>query len=201
MEYDTIFYICGSVLAAAAVTTAFIGLRSQKFPGRAAPAVALGFIALIGLTTTYAVLNGKHEEEARAEELQKANEEDEALENQQTGAAAGASESPSSAAEGQKPAAAGPGGTLKLAASATGLAFDKKSLESKPGKVTIDFRNPAAIEHDVAIEKDGKVIASSETISEGSTSVSADLKPGTYTFLCTVPGHAEAGMEGTLTVR
>jgi uncharacterized cupredoxin-like copper-binding protein len=31
--------------------------------------------------------------------------------------------------------------------------------------------------------------------------VSADLKPGTYTFLCTVDGHAAAGMKGTLTVQ
>ena len=67
--------------------------------------------------------------------------------------------------------------------------------------MTIDFANPSALEHNVAIEKDGKEIAVSETIAEGKTSVSADLAPGTYTFLCTVPGHAEAGMEGTLTVR
>jgi len=31
--------------------------------------------------------------------------------------------------------------------------------------------------------------------------VTANLAPGTYTFLCTVPGHAQAGMEGTLTVK
>jgi uncharacterized cupredoxin-like copper-binding protein len=30
--------------------------------------------------------------------------------------------------------------------------------------------------------------------------VSANLQPGEYKFLCTVPGHAEGGMEGTLTV-
>jgi plastocyanin len=53
----------------------------------------------------------------------------------------------------------------------------------------------------VAIEQNGEQIAISETIAEGNTSVSAKLEPGTYTFLCTVPGHAEAGMEGTLTVR
>ena len=67
--------------------------------------------------------------------------------------------------------------------------------------MTIDFDNPAALEHNVAIEQDGKQIAISETIAKGKTSVSADLAPGTYTFLCTVPGHAEAGMEGVLTVR
>ena len=47
----------------------------------------------------------------------------------------------------------------------------------------------------MAIEQDGKEIAASETVTEGDTSVSAELAPGTYTFLCTVPGHAEAGME------
>ncbi len=38
-------------------------------------------------------------------------------------------------------------------------------------------------------------------IAKGKTSVSAELAPGTYTFYCTVPGHREAGMEGTLTVK
>ena len=54
--------------------------------------------------------------------------------------------------------------------------------------MTIDFTNPAALEHDVAIDQNGKEIAESETIAEGKTSVSADLAPGDYTFLCTVPG-------------
>lgn len=95
----------------------------------------------------------------------------------------------------------GAGETLDLAASATQLAFDTKELTSKSGKVTIDFENPAVIEHDVAIEQNGKLIAKTPLISEGKASVSAELKPGTYTFICTVPGHAEAGMEGTLTVK
>ena len=64
-----------------------------------------------------------------------------------------------------------------------------------------DIDNPAALEHNVAIEKDGEEIAVSELIKESKTSVSAELAPGTYTFLCTVPGHAEAGMEGTLVVK
>jgi plastocyanin len=98
-------------------------------------------------------------------------------------------------------AAKGAGEALHLAASATQLAFDTKELTSKAGKVTIEFENPAAIEHDVAIEQNGKEIAKTELISEGKTSVTTELKPGTYTFLCTVPGHAAAGMEGTLVVK
>ncbi len=198
MSYSTTFYICGGALAALAVITSFVGLRSEKFPGRFGPLVVLVFVAMIGVTTTYAVLNGKEEQEARAGELEKAGEEFEEGEEGSSGppAEAGTPES-----GGQKAPVNGPGGTLQLAASATGLAFDKKELSSEPGEVTIDFTNPAALEHDVAIEQDGKQIAVSETIAEGKTSVTADLAPGTYTFLCTIPGHADAGMIGTLTVR
>jgi plastocyanin len=204
MAYNTIFYICGSLLAAGAVITAFVGLRSERFPGRAAPVIALAFVALIGVTTTYAVLNGQEEQEARAQELEQANTEAEHLEEEpvgEAGGAAGGAPEQGAAAGGGKAPVNGPGGTLQLAASPTQIAFDKKELSSAPGEVTIDFTNPAPLEHDVAIEKDGKEIAGSELIAEGKTSVTADLAPGTYTFLCTVPGHAEAGMEGTLTVK
>ena len=122
-------------------------------------------------------------------------------EEQESPVPAEPAEGGSEEAEGGATKAKGPGGTVQLAASASALAFDTKQLNSKPGKVTIDFDNPAALEHNVAIEKDGSVIAESETLAECKTSVSADLAPGTYTFLCTIPGHAEAGMEGTLTVK
>jgi plastocyanin len=199
MANDTIFYICGSVLAALAVATSFVGLRSEKFPGRFAPFVVVVFLVLIGATTAFAVLNGKDEEKARAAEIDKANEEAEAQEEE-----SGQAESPqagSAEGGGQTAPVSGPGGTLQLAASPTDLAFDKTELSSEPGEVTIDFENPATLEHNVAIEKDGEALAESETISQGKTTVTADLAPGTYTFLCTIPGHAEAGMEGTLTVK
>jgi plastocyanin len=199
MANSTIFYICGGALAAMAVVTSFVGLRYEKFPGRFGPLIVAVFLVMIGASTTFAVLNGKDEEKARAAELNKANEAAEtgeedvvpAEEPSQGSAEGGAQEAPVS----------GPGGTLKLAASATELAFDTTELSSEPGEVTIDFENPAALEHNVAIEKEGEKIAESETIANGKTSVTANLAPGTYTFLCTIPGHAEAGMEGTLTVK
>ncbi len=206
MSDATIFYILGGILATMAVVTSFVGLRFENFPGKFAPLIVLCFVVVIGGATTFAVLNGKNEEKARAAENEKAGAEfEEAEESPVEGdeaegpEAEGGTEAAGKA--GAAPAAKGPGGTVKLAASPTDLAFDTKTLSSKPGKVTIDFKNPAALEHNVAIEENGKIVAESETITEGDTSVSAELAPGTYTFLCTIPGHAEAGMEGTLTVK
>jgi uncharacterized cupredoxin-like copper-binding protein len=101
----------------------------------------------------------------------------------------------------------GGGGGKKLAISADeskGLAFDKKTLSAKAGSVTIDMANPSADKqpHAIAIEGNG-VDKSGETVQPGGSdsTVTADLKPGKYTFFCPVPGHREAGMEGTLTVQ
>jgi plastocyanin len=205
MSNETLFYICGIALAVSAVSMSLIGLRVKSFPGRAFPVVVLWFVLLVGGATTFAVLHAKDEEKAKAAELEQAGRE---IEKEESGAPkeGGAAEKEGAGAapkpKGKPEAGAkGPGGTLQLAASPTQLAFDKKSLASKPGKVTIDFENPAALQHDVAIEKEGKIVAVSALIGEGKTSISANLAPGSYTFLCTVPGHAEAGMEGTLTVK
>src|SRR4051794_8775836 len=193
MSNGDLFYVCGGALAVSAVLVSFAGLRIKGFPGKAAPVVALGFVLLIGATASFAVLHAQDEEEAKAAEFSEANEEIPKGE-----ASPVEDESKAAPAPTPPPAAKGPGGTLQLAAWPTDLAFDKTSLTSKPGKVTIDFDNPAALEHNVAIEEEGEKIATSETLAEGKTSVSTDLSPGTYPFLCTVPGHAEAGMEGTL---
>lgn len=201
MSNETLFYICGIALAVSAVLVSFIGLRVKSFPGKLGPLVVLWFAILVGGSMTFAVLHAKDEDKAKAAELTKADEE---AEEEESSPVQGKGEKePAESKEATKPesGAKGPGGTLQLAASETALAFDKTSLTSKPGKVTIDFDNPAALEHNVAIEQGGKIIAESETLAKGETSVSAELAPGTYTFLCTIPGHAEAGMEGTLTVR
>ena len=202
MSNETLFFICGIALAVSAVVISLVGLKIKSFPGKAFPLVILWFAILIGGATTFAVLHAKDEDDAKAAELQKAGKEFEAEGADQApegggGAQQGGKPQP-------KPAAAdqGPGGTVKLAADPSAIAYDTSSLTSKPGKVTIDFTNPAPLEHDVAIEDEsGKEIVSSELITKGETSVSAELAPGTYTFFCTVPGHREAGMEGTLTVK
>ena len=98
----------------------------------------------------------------------------------------------------------GGGSTIKLSADPSGaLSFDTDSLSAKAGSVTIDFDNPAAITHDVAVEdSSGKELGKSDLIAQSKTTLDlSNLKPGKYTYFCTVPGHREGGMEGTLTVK
>ncbi len=55
--------------------------------------------------------------------------------------------------------------------------------------------------HDIA-HQGGGVNTIGKIVSNGGVStISADLKPGKYTFYCSVPGHRAAGMVGTLTVK
>jgi plastocyanin len=97
----------------------------------------------------------------------------------------------------------GSASTLKFEADPNGaLAYTTTSATAKAGKVTVEFKNPQSLTHDVAIESSsGEEAGKTELIADGSDSTTVDLKPGAYTFYCSVPGHREAGMEGTLTVK
>jgi plastocyanin len=102
-------------------------------------------------------------------------------------------------------AATPPGGAssnLQLAADSSGqLKFDKSSLSAKAGNVTITLDNPSPVPHAISVEGNG-IDKSGATVTTGSKStVTANLKPGTYTFYCPVDGHRAAGMKGTLTVK
>lgn len=103
------------------------------------------------------------------------------------------------------PAGGGEGGsTIALEADPDGgLAYTTTTASAKAGDVTIDFSNPAPLEHDVVVEdSSGNEVGGTDVITDSSTSVTLqDMKPGTYTFYCSVPGHRDAGMEGTLTVK
>jgi plastocyanin len=82
------------------------------------------------------------------------------------------------------------------------LAYAETELSVPAGSVTIDFENPASLGHDVVVEDaDGNELARTDVIQESSATATADLKPGTYTYFCSVDSHREAGMEGTLTVK
>ena len=102
------------------------------------------------------------------------------------------------------PSGGGGGGSqnIQIAADESGqLKFDKESLKAKAGSVTITMDNPSPVPHAIAVEGQG-VDKDGETVGQGEkSSVTVDLKAGTYTFYCPVDGHEAAGMKGTLTVK
>lgn len=102
----------------------------------------------------------------------------------------------------------GGGAASKLTLAADGggaLKFDKTKLSAKAGKVTITMDNPSVVPHSVSVEGSGvdeEGTGGKSGVGKGEKStVTADLKPGTYKFYCPVDGHEQAGMKGTLTVK
>ena len=79
------------------------------------------------------------------------------------------------------------------------LGFTVKDIDVDAGRLTLEMRNSGSIDHAIAIKGTG-VDVQGALVGPGKVSrVEIKLKPGTYRFYCPVPGHAEGGMEGTLT--
>ena len=116
-------------------------------------------------------------------------------------AACGGDEEESSESSSSSSAGGGAGGALAVSAVPDGsFAFEQTSLEAAAGQATIEFENPASLGHDLCLEQDGSEVGFTEVISDDSTTLEADLEGGEYTYYCSVAGHREGGMEGTLTV-
>jgi plastocyanin len=93
----------------------------------------------------------------------------------------------------------GAGGTVQLATS-QGIEYDETSVETSAGQVTIDYTNDSGLPHNVTLEGSGVDGETTDTITEGSTSLTVDLEAGEYTFYCSVDEHRDQGMEGTIVV-
>ena len=80
-------------------------------------------------------------------------------------------------------------------------AYQFADAEAPAGQITIKSPNESSVDHDIALEGNG-VDDKGEVVKDGGVSeFSLDLKPGEYTFYCSVDGHRQAGMEGKLTVK
>ncbi len=90
-----------------------------------------------------------------------------------------------------------PAVTYKLSADKKALKFNISAIRAKPGRVTLSMANPSSIPHAVGIKGKGK----GKTVGRnGTSSYSATLKKGKYTFYCPVGRHAANGMTGKLIV-
>jgi plastocyanin len=175
---ETLFYVFGIALVVSAVGIAAIGLRFENFPptrGALGGAIVY-FAALVGLTAFFAVRNAQDEQRHREAE--------QAAETESTTTSTTA------------------GGPVQLAADPSAIEYTTTSLEAQAGKVTIDFDNPnPAIPHDVCVQAGGSPQCSKQVTDAKTTLDLKNLKPGSYTFYCSVDDHEAAGMKGTLTVQ
>jgi uncharacterized cupredoxin-like copper-binding protein len=173
------FYVAGGALVAwALIVSLALGLRHPAFPRNlTGERTVIGITAVLVLAAlSSAVITSSQPAKAR------------------TGAPAAAA---AAARTTEAPRAAS---KLKLAANPTGLlSYDTKQLSAKAGAVTIEMTNMSPLEHNVTVAQGSTVLGATPSF-KGTRSLTLSLKPGTYTFYCSVPGHRQAGMEGTLGV-
>lgn len=195
------FYIAGGLLVVWALTvSAGLGLRRPDFPGGLSgqrAVIAISAVLVLGAVSTAVVTSGTAAKAGTT--------------NAATSSSGGAAPAPSNAATTPKATTGTPAPPSSPAATATSalnlaadpggqLAFDTKQLSAKAGKVTITLANASPLEHNVTIAEGSTVLGTTPTFKGGSKALTLTLKAGTYTFYCSVPGHRQAGMEGTLSV-
>ena len=82
--------------------------------------------------------------------------------------------------------------------------FDPRQVTARSG-VELTVRNDGQLAHNLTVERDDgahqKLIATDTFLAGESRKLRVDLSPGRYAIVCTVPGHVQRGMAGTLTVR
>jgi plastocyanin len=196
------FFIAGAALVVWALFLALaLGMRKPDFPGglsgqRAVSAISA--VLVLAAVSTAVITSGPPAKSAEASPA--------APSTTSTAAAAPSapatsSTSTSTTAPAAAPPAAGASSSAALSADAAGrLAYNTTQLSAKAGVVTIKMANASALEHNVTIAQGTTVLGATPTFAGGTRLLTLKLKPGKYTFYCSVPGHRQAGMEGTLTV-
>ena len=173
------YYIAGGVLVGwALILSVAVGMRNPSFPGTPGGQRAVMAISavLVLATVSMAVITSG-------------------------GSTSKATVTPATPA-GREAASGSGSSSVKEEADPEGqLRFTTKNLSAKAGSVTISFANHSPLMHNMTIAQGTTVLGATPTFQGATKTLTLNLKPGTYTFYCSVPGHRAAGMEGTLTVQ
>ncbi len=89
---------------------------------------------------------------------------------------------------------------VHISAPASGLRYNQKVVHAHAGTIKIVFVNKSTLKHNVNVELGEKELGKTATVSHGTATMTVTLKAGKYNFYCSVPGHEDAGMHGTLIV-
>jgi mono/diheme cytochrome c family protein len=90
-------------------------------------------------------------------------------------------------------------GTLSIPV-AQGLNYEFAEALAPAGPLTLESLNEQPVDHNIAVDGNGVDEIGDIVANGGTSTVEVDLEAGEYAFYCSVPGHREGGMEGTLTV-
>ena len=89
---------------------------------------------------------------------------------------------------------------VRISAPVSGLRYEQKIVRAHPGRIKVIFLNRSALKHNVNVEHGEKEFGKTATVTRATTTMFVTLKAGKYNFYCSVPGHEDAGMHGTLIV-
>jgi uncharacterized cupredoxin-like copper-binding protein len=203
------FHVFGAILALWAVALTVAGVVSHDFPPKGLEKVVMAISAILVVGAIASAIITSGEEKPKGSEI--ASHRNKSGEEGSTAPDKGGTQAPTTGSDsgqtpggetGKKPPPGNVAQTLtNNVAAGTDLAFEKSSLTAKAGTVRLVATNPQAVPHNISLEGPGGLDEHGKTVPKGGSSqVSAKLKPGKYTFYCSVPGHRQAGMEGTLTV-
>ncbi len=96
----------------------------------------------------------------------------------------------------------GDGKVQTVTVTGTEMRFDPGQLTLAPGRYRFHFVNAGTTYHDLGIYRDGRSRSTREAAAGQSIDLDViKLETGTYTMECREPGHFQAGMHGTITVR
>jgi plastocyanin len=198
------FVIAGAIFAVWAVLVALLGMRG--FPSnRTGERIAIGItVVLFAGAVTSAIADQSKVGERRGPEIDKPGEGPESEQpGQPTGEAGGGGQAaPAPSDEGEKEGQSGKPTALALSADPTGATrFDKTALSATAGQVTITMTNPSPVGHNVALKGNGVDEQGDVVQGDEKSTVEATVEAGQYEFYCSVPGHEQSGMKGTLTVK
>lgn len=90
--------------------------------------------------------------------------------------------------------------TVEVPVADEGLAYAVTEIEAAAGEITLTSVNDQSVPHNIAIETPDGDVEGAVVTDGGTSEITVTLEPGTYEYYCSVPGHREAGMVGTLTV-
>ena len=103
------------------------------------------------------------------------------------------------------PAAAGsqPGAQSITVQATDSLKFEPSSITVTAGQpVQLTLFNTGQMQHDWSLDQGAtqpvRIVANPRQSAAATFTIE---RPGTYTFVCSVPGHAAAGMRGTITAQ